>query len=61
VNGPYAASALEGLKMSLLSAFVMLLPISPLEGVGIKAWNKYIWTGLFLPVMIAYLCVLMFF
>jgi parallel beta-helix repeat protein len=61
MNEPYAASALVGLKMSLLSAFVMLLPISPLEGPGIKAWNKYIWAGLFIPVMISYLCVLMFF
>jgi Zn-dependent protease len=54
VKGPFVSLWQTGLEMSLVSAFVMLLPISPMEGKHVFAWNKIVWAVLFFPVIFAY-------
>jgi parallel beta-helix repeat protein len=53
-KGTFVALWQTGLQMSLLSALVMLLPLSPVEGEKIFAWNKFVWIVLFVPVLFAY-------
>lgn len=59
LKGPVASFAISGLKMSLLSAVVLLLPVSPMEGKYILNWNKKVWAIVFIPVLIAYFYVLL--
>jgi parallel beta-helix repeat protein len=54
MKGTYASLALTGLNMSLLSAFVSFLPISPMEGERVFKWNKLVWVVVFAPILLAY-------
>lgn len=54
MKGPYAIIGMQGLTMSLLSAVVLLLPVSPMDGEQVFKWNKYIWAVFFFPVFICY-------
>jgi len=54
MKGIFASLALYGLEMSLLSALVLFLPISPMDGEQVYKWNKIVWALLFLPVFIGY-------
>jgi len=54
MKGTYASLALTGLNMSLLSALVSFLPISPMEGEQVFKWNKLVWVVVFVPIVLAY-------
>jgi parallel beta-helix repeat protein len=54
MQGTYASLAWTGLTMSLLTAFVSIIPICPMEGVRIFKWNKLAWLALFVPILLAY-------
>jgi hypothetical protein len=54
MKGTYASLALIGLNMSLLSALVSFLPISPMEGERVFKWNKLVWVVVFVPIVLAY-------
>jgi hypothetical protein len=54
MKGTYASLALTGLNMSLLSALVSFLPISPMEGERVFKWNKLVWILVFVPILVAY-------
>jgi parallel beta-helix repeat protein len=59
LNGAFSPYSVIGLQMSLLTSVVMLLPLSPMEGVTLWNWNKIEWAILFFPVLIAYYSMLM--
>jgi parallel beta-helix repeat protein len=54
MKGTYADIAWTGLNMSLLSAVVSFLPISPMEGERVFRWNKIVWAGVFFPILVVY-------
>jgi parallel beta-helix repeat protein len=54
MKGTFASLALYGLEMSLLSALVLFLPISPMDGERVFKWNKIVWALFFFPVLLGY-------
>lgn len=54
MKGTYVSLAMMGLEMSLLTALVTFLPISPMEGERVFKWNKIVWAALFFPVFFGY-------
>ena len=60
MKGPYSSLAMIGLDMSLLTALVSFLPISPMEGERVFKWNKLVWVVVFVPVLLAYCYFLIF-
>jgi parallel beta-helix repeat protein len=54
MKGTYASLGLMGLEMSLLTAVVTFLPISPMEGERVYLWNKIVWALIFFPVLFMY-------
>jgi parallel beta-helix repeat protein len=60
MKGTYASLGLMGLEMSLLTAVVTFLPISPMEGERVYLWNKIVWALIFFPVLFMYSYFLLF-
>ena len=54
MKGTFASLALMGLEMSLLTALVTFLPISPMDGERVFKWNKLVWIVVFVPILLAY-------
>lgn len=54
MKGTYASLGLMGLEMSLLTAVVTFLPISPMDGERVYVWNKIVWAVIFFPVLFLY-------
>jgi parallel beta-helix repeat protein len=60
MKGTYASLGLMGLEMSLLTAVVTFLPISPMDGERVYVWNKIVWAVIFFPVLFVYSYFLIF-
>jgi parallel beta-helix repeat protein len=58
MKGTFASLALLGIEMTLLTALVTFLPISPMEGERVYKWNKMVWALFFLPVLLGYVYLL---
>jgi parallel beta-helix repeat protein len=54
MKGTFASLALMGSEMSLLTALVTFLPISPMDGEQVFKWNKLVWIVVFVPILLAY-------
>jgi parallel beta-helix repeat protein len=60
MKGTYASLGLMGLEMSLLTAVVTFIPISPMDGERVYLWNKIVWAAIFFPVLFVYSYFLLF-
>jgi hypothetical protein len=54
MRGTYASLAWTGLNMSLLTALVSFMPISPMEGERVFKWSKLVWVVVFIPILLVY-------
>ena len=41
--------------MNLLNSVFSLVPVKPNDGVEVYAWNKLVWAGVFIPLIVFYL------
>jgi parallel beta-helix repeat protein len=60
MKGTYASLGMMGLEMSLLTAVVTFIPISPMDGERVYSWNKIVWAIIFFPVLFVYSYFLLF-
>lgn len=54
LGGFISSVALAGFNVAFILAVYEMLPIRPLEGKEVKAWNRWVWRLYFFPVFILY-------
>jgi Zn-dependent protease len=55
LGGLFVVAGSAGFSMNLLNSVFSLVPVKPNDGVEIYAWNKLIWAGVFIPLIVFYL------
>jgi|GEM_PF-806512 len=54
-GGLFAVAGSAGFSMNLLNSVFSLVPVKPNDGVEIFAWNRLVWAGTFIPLLIFFL------
>ncbi len=55
LGGLFIVAGFAGFSMNLLNSVFSLVPVKPNDGVEIYAWNKLVWAGVFIPLIVFYL------
>ncbi len=55
LGGLFVIAGSAGFSMNLLNSVFSLVPVKPNDGVEIYAWNKLVWAGVFIPLIVFYL------
>jgi len=57
LGGLFAVAGSAGFSMNLLNSVFSLVPVKPNDGVEIFAWNRLVWAGTFIPLLVFFLFV----
>jgi Zn-dependent protease len=60
-GGSWAFIGINGLPVCMVAAVYSLLPIDPMEGKKVWNWNKMIWMAVFIPAIIGYIAMLVYY
>jgi Zn-dependent protease len=55
LGGLFVIAGSAGFSMNLLNSVFSLVPVKPNDGVEVYAWNKLVWAGVFIPLIVFYL------